>query len=107
MSSETMPRLNPAWYESRRALQEHFAGFGVLPDASRLAYILGPQRSWTTEDVSRMWAEALATPVGGGIDTLNNVYIHVPFCKAICAFCNYERIKPSSPDLLEAWQKRV
>lgn len=40
-------------------------------------------------------------------EPLNCVYIHVPFCKSICHFCNYDRLQPSSPHLLETWLARV
>lgn len=40
-------------------------------------------------------------------DALNHVYVHVPFCKSICHFCNYERLRPSHPEQLRRWRRRV
>lgn len=40
-------------------------------------------------------------------DAWNHVYIHVPFCKSICSFCNYDRLRPSHPDQLRAWTART
>ena len=39
--------------------------------------------------------------------TVNQLYVHVPFCKSICSFCNYDRLKPSSPDNMRDWRDRV
>src|SRR4029077_18608451 len=44
---------------------------------------------------------------GSDMEPLNSVYIHVPFCKSICNFCNYDRLQPSSPALLKTWLARV
>ena len=30
-----------------------------------------------------------------------NMYVHVPFCKSICTFCNYKRLKVSSREALD------
>jgi coproporphyrinogen III oxidase-like Fe-S oxidoreductase len=77
-----------------------------LPDASRIAYLRGPEATVTEEQIRDVWAEAMANPVTD-VETANNIYIHVPFCKSICNFCNYERLRPSNPRLLEAWLERV
>lgn len=36
-----------------------------------------------------------------------HVYVHVPFCKSICSFCNYERLRPSRPELLQDYTARI
>lgn len=64
---------------------------------------MGRQRHrWTADDVAQMWAR---TPRRA--DALNHVYVHVPFCKSICHFCNYERLRPSHPDQLRRWRDHV
>ncbi len=98
--------LSPRFGQSRRRLQECYASVARLPDASRIAYLRGPEVTVTEEQVREVWAEAMANPVTS-VETANNIYIHVPFCKSICNFCNYERLRPSNPRLLEAWLHRI
>ena len=38
---------------------------------------------------------------------INHLYIHVPFCKSICSFCNYERLRPSSKEALHDYTRRL
>lgn len=102
-----VPRpLNARFEQSRRRLQECYAEVSRLPDASRIAYLRGPELTVTEEQIGEVWAEAMASPANA-VDSANNIYIHVPFCKSICNFCNYERLRPSSPQLLEAWLQRI
>ena len=102
MSTER--RLSVAWLARRRALHDAYAAASGLPDASRLAHLHGPEEHFSEEEVAALWEAAVTqTPA----DTLNNVYVHVPFCKSICSFCNYERLRPSRPELLEQWLQRV
>lgn len=98
--------LSPRFDQGRRRLQESYASVARLPDASRIAYLRGPEATVTEEQIRDVWAEAMANPVTD-VETANNIYIHVPFCKSICNFCNYERLRPSNPRLLEAWLERV
>jgi coproporphyrinogen III oxidase-like Fe-S oxidoreductase len=99
-------RLSASWIAAREALHARYAEVETLDDASRLAYVHGPPRRFTNEEARDLWRDALARPVTSA-PTRNQVYVHVPFCKSLCSFCNYERLKPSSPDLLEAWLARV
>jgi len=100
-----LPRLDPRYAAGRRRLQDRYAERSGLPDASRLAYLRGPLQSWTVEQLAAVWAEA--RPVPGALPAQNNVYVHVPFCKSICGFCNYERLRPSNPAWLRAWLDRL
>ena len=97
--------IDPRHAAARRRLQDRYAELSGLPDASRLAYLRGPLVSWTEEEVAGLWATA-TLPVGTR-PLQNNVYVHVPFCKSICRFCNYERLRPSSPAWLRAWLERL
>lgn len=99
--------LDPRWLKRRQQLNDRFAAVQRIRDASQLAYMRGPARRFTEEEVQRMWAEVASDPMPGTLPPRNHVYMHVPFCKSICAFCNYERLKPSHPDLMKGWLQRV
>ena len=90
----------------RTALHDRFSEIARIGDASRLAYLHGPETVWTEEEVAAMWERAVRNPVSA-MAPLNCVYVHVPFCKSICSFCNYDRLQPSSPLLLKNWLARV
>ena len=94
----TERRLSSAWLEQRRALHDAYADASGLPDASRLAYLRGPEEHFSEREVVDLWRSAVEASEHN--PTLNNVYVHVPFCKSICGFCNYERLRPSHPNLL-------
>lgn len=94
------------WLRQRRALHDRYMQVAKVGDASRLAYLHGPEVTWTLEEVAGLWTRALAAPPSA-MEPLNCVYLHVPFCKSICSFCNYDRLKPSSPGLLKTWLARV
>jgi len=91
----------------RRREQLHAALFRHLPpgDASQLEYALAGRRAFSEDEVAQMWRQAAATQRVA--DHVNHVYVHVPFCKSICHFCNYRRLRPSHPDLLRAWLDRL
>jgi coproporphyrinogen III oxidase-like Fe-S oxidoreductase len=97
---------NEAWIHRRTALHDRYLEVARVGDASRLAYLHGPEKVWTQEEVAGMWDNALRTPLSR-INPINSVYVHVPFCKSICHFCNYDRLQPSSPLLLKTWLARV
>jgi coproporphyrinogen III oxidase-like Fe-S oxidoreductase len=97
---------NEAWTTRRTALHDRYLSVARVGDASRLAYLHGPEKTWTQEEIAAMWKRALSAPLGQA-QPLNSVYVHVPFCKSICHFCNYDRLQPSSPLLLKTWLARV
>jgi coproporphyrinogen III oxidase-like Fe-S oxidoreductase len=94
------------WLAQRQALHDRYLELAKVGDASRLAYLHGPETSWTLEEVAALWQGALDRPASA-MEPLNCVYLHVPFCKSICSFCNYDRLRPSSPSLLKTWLARV
>lgn len=97
-----MRRLSPAWLEERKQLHEAFiAAFGV-PDLYWLSHLGTPLHRWFDEDVRDLWSGFRSRG-----DAQNNVYLHVPFCKSICSFCNYDRLRPSNPAYLARWEARV
>ncbi len=95
-----------AWISRRSALHDRYSRVARIGDASRLAYLHGPTSVWTEEEVAGLWERGVRT-VSAAREPLNCVYIHVPFCKSICHFCNYDRLRPSSPELLKTWLART
>jgi len=93
-------------WSRRTALHDRYLDVARVGDASRLAYLHGPTTVWTEAEVAGLWERAVRNPIGD-LEALNCVYIHVPFCKSICNFCNYDRLQPSSPELLKTWLARV
>ena len=75
----------------RIALHDRYLDIARVGDASRLAYLHGPEGVWSEEQVAALWHRAVSDPVSD-MPPLNSVYIHVPFCKSICNFCNYDRL---------------
>ncbi len=98
--------FDDAWMKRRTALHDRFLEVAHVGDASRLAYLHGPTTCWTEEEVAALWERAVRAPISA-MEPRNCVYIHVPFCKSICSFCNYDRLQPSSPELLKTWLARV
>ncbi|MCA9623682.1 MAG: radical SAM protein, partial [Myxococcales bacterium] len=49
-------------------------------------------------DLLPLWREAAAS---ASEEAAWNMYLHVPFCKSICTFCNYKRLKVSSREALD------
>jgi coproporphyrinogen III oxidase-like Fe-S oxidoreductase len=101
-----MPGVDPRWLETRRALHASYGELSRMADASRLGYLRGFERPFTEHEVAALWRRTMQEPVVPGF-VQNNVYVHIPFCKSICTFCNYERLRPSSPDLLHQYLERV
>lgn len=98
--------LDAAWITRRKALHDRYMAVARVGDASRLAYLHGAPTVWSEEEVAALWHRATRNPIGT-LDALNCVYIHVPFCKSICTFCNYDRLQPSSSALLKTWLARA
>jgi coproporphyrinogen III oxidase-like Fe-S oxidoreductase len=95
-----------AWLSRRKQLHDRYMEVARVGDASRLAYLHGGTTVWSEEEIAALWDRAARNPVGE-LEPLNCVYIHVPFCKSICSFCNYDRLQPSSSELLRTWLKRA
>jgi coproporphyrinogen III oxidase-like Fe-S oxidoreductase len=89
----------------RAALHARFEGRVRLRDPSQLAYLRGPERVYDEAELAGLWRRAAAR--GDDEKLANHFYLHVPFCKSLCTFCNYERLRPDSPAVLEAWRARV
>lgn len=102
----TPPPIDPAWAERRKAQHEKYEAYAGLADSSRLGYLHGASKQWTEDEIVEKWRVA-AHASDRRRDAVNHVYIHVPFCKSICSFCNYDRLRPSNASLLEEYTKRV
>lgn len=100
-----MPDVNRRWLDSRLELHRAFDRICEPPDASWLAYLGRYVQDYTTQQVAERWAAADRDP--GLVPAVNHVYLHVPFCKSICSFCNYERLQPRRPELLRIYEARV
>lgn len=95
-----------AWLQRRQRMHqvlEEEVGFDGNP--SSLEILGHAHQRWTDEQLAHAWAEAGRRP-GRGTE-LNHVYVHVPFCKSICHFCNYKRLRPAHAGLLDLWLERV
>lgn len=58
----------------------------------------GRTRRFSPRDLAVEWRSALeALPAGAAF----NLYVHVPYCKSICTFCNYKRLRVSSRESLD------
>jgi coproporphyrinogen III oxidase-like Fe-S oxidoreductase len=98
--------LDDAWLARRRDLHRRYEEIAGLNDGSRLGFLHGERVQWSEETVVERWRVA-AESSERRRDAVNHVYIHVPFCKSICHFCNYDRLRPSNPALLEQFTDRV
>lgn len=94
----------PERLEQRTALHDQVAAVERLLGPSQVAALGGHPRTWSEPELAELWAEAAET---SPTEAVNNLYVHVPFCKSICSFCNYDRLKPSHPDALRRWRDRV
>lgn len=105
MTSEPPKHLDEAWYARRKRLHSVFASPETTSDASYLENVGRRQRTWSETEVRDLWLKAAARPHRE--HDLNHVYVHVPFCKSICHFCNYRRLRPTTPELLRTWLDRL
>lgn len=104
--ADTTLALDDEWYRWRVQRHHQYAELAGLQDSSRLGYIHGPEIQLDEDALVDRWRKA-AHHEERRRDAINHVYIHVPFCKSICSFCNYERLRPSSSDLLKQFADRV
>jgi len=84
----------------RERLHRRLEDVTGVPAPSWLATLQGPTVEMSEAEVAGLWSTAPAS-------ARNHLYLHVPFCKSICSFCNYERLRPSSPDQLTAYAEQV
>jgi len=69
-------------------------------DPSSLTTVGLPQRQLTVDDLAGVWRQAVRE---ASDDAAWNLYVHVPYCKSLCTFCNYKRLRVSSRDALDAY----
>jgi coproporphyrinogen III oxidase-like Fe-S oxidoreductase len=103
----SVPALPDAAFLKRRTdLHERVDRASRIVSPSQVAYIRGAPHTWSEAELAVQWQGAARDFQQRGTGT-NHLYVHVPFCKSICSFCNYDRLKPSTPDALKAWLERV
>lgn len=98
--------IDASWLERRQDMHRRYEELVGLNDSSRLGYHFGPSKRLTEQEIADRWQIA-ANATDRRRDAVNHVYIHVPFCKSICHFCNYERLRPSNSELLDQFTERV
>ena len=91
--------------ERRQRLHDLYAEHSGLIDASRLAHLNGTRIQIDSKSLQELWSQASISY--GDTEAWNHVYVHVPFCKSICSFCNYERLRPSSTKELENYVAQI
>ena len=101
-----LQRADPRWLSARERLQARYGELSELVDASRLSYSSRTHAAFFGGRVCGDLGRSGPDP-NRPQNAQHSVYIHVPFCKSICSFCNYERLRPSRPGLLDAWLDRV
>ncbi|HCH62231.1 MAG: hypothetical protein CL927_11875 [Deltaproteobacteria bacterium] len=106
-SSPKPPPLHSTDVRQRRvALHARADRASRIATPSQVAYIRGRQKRWTEPELADLWTSAVQDTHNRGSGS-NHLYVHVPFCKSICSFCNYDRLKPSTPHALKDWLTRV
>lgn len=87
----------------RQQLHAAVANATMWQDASSMEAIGEDPEAFSEEAVRDLWAAAPPRAHDGA----HHVYVHVPFCKSVCTFCNYKRLRPSSPQLLDRYLERI
>ncbi|MCB9683272.1 MAG: phytanoyl-CoA dioxygenase family protein [Alphaproteobacteria bacterium] len=99
------PHVSASWLARRGDLHALFdAGSSYAGNASVLERVGYPHEVWTEARMASAW---MTSTWARSPDAVNHVYVHVPFCKSICHFCNYKRLRPGSADLMQRWLDRV
>lgn len=98
--------VDPGFKARRESLQARYVSVSPLPDASRLAYLRGPEHVVTEVQIRDLWVRALENPVVD-VEPENNIYIHVPFCSPGTEASLISGLQIASPDRLQAWLDRV
>jgi hypothetical protein len=52
------------WLSRRAALHARYLDVARVGDASRLAYLRGPETVWTEEEVAELWRQGAGKKVG-------------------------------------------
>lgn len=101
-----LPAPDPRWLEWRKGLHKALLDEVGGIDASRLAYLGQVPEQLDEEAAAEIWAQQ-ARRSSYARPPANHLYVHVPFCKSICDFCNYDRLKPGKEESMVRWSRRV
>src|SRR5262245_36149890 len=86
--------------ERERAIYARVVAAMGHPEPSTLLHELDAPRSrrYSPRDLGALWERALARAPQ---HAAYNLYLHVPYCKSICTFCNYKRLRVSTREALD------
>jgi coproporphyrinogen III oxidase-like Fe-S oxidoreductase len=94
-----MPSVSSRLVEERAIYARAAAALGHAEPSSLLQHLGAARtRSYTAREIAEEWQDA---PGRKGDEAALNLYLHVPFCKSICSFCNYKRLRVSSREALD------
>jgi len=100
-----MPRVTrrrPTSISSERAIYGRVVEEMDYPEPSSLIHHVTEARARrrSPRDLVPLWRQAATT---ADPTSAWNMYVHVPYCKSICTFCNYKRLKVSSREALDEY----
>jgi hypothetical protein len=88
--------------ERERAVYAQVVAAMDYPEPSTLLHRLAERRSrnFARDELLSTWRQAAAE---ASDEAAWNLYVHVPYCKSICSFCNYKRLRVSSREALDRY----
>jgi coproporphyrinogen III oxidase-like Fe-S oxidoreductase len=97
------PRRRAPSLERERSIYAQVVKAMQYPEASMLVHQLGSARSrrYAPQELTQHWARAVAK--ADRASAVWNMYVHVPYCKSLCTFCNYKRLRVSSKEALNEY----
>ncbi len=72
----------------------------TFADPSAIATSGAQETRYSVRELGKTWRAAVR---GAGEEAAWNLYVHVPYCKSICTFCNYQRLRVSSVEALDEY----
>jgi hypothetical protein len=72
----------------------------TFADPSAIATAGLPEKRYSPRELIKKWRTAVRE---ASEEAAWNLYVHVPYCKSICTFCNYQRLRVSSVEALDEY----
>lgn len=98
MVVQSLPRVSATIAAERERYAQIVASMSHADPSALIHEFRGRTERFSPAELMQKWEGALASGVSR--DAAFNLYIHVPYCKSICTFCNYKRLRVSSKDAL-------